>query len=560
MDIRSLSMASPPHPSSPLAPRTLTVAEGDHTLELAGLAANCSVAAGVTRSVRVVANQDTPVAFDVVCMSTAGGLRVTVVTTGPQQDADGYGVEVDGGAPQTVAANASVMLTALRAGDHVVRLLAVAENCTVTGENPRTVAVVAGDVVEVVFELTCIATLGGVLISTSTTGSGTDDDGYTVRVDDGPEQSIGQNGTLVVAGLAPGTRAVTLGGVASNCAVDGENPRAVEVPAGDPVPVEFRISCASGVRQWTMMTSGTTADLPDVWGSSASHVFVVGELPVDANDDIASVIMHFDGTAWRPQLTATNVMLQGVWGSSENDVYAAGFDLGGNATMLRYDGSQWSEVPGFEAGPSELLFLRAVWGNSASDIFAVGTSVDGPFSSTLIFHYDGNQWQRMPPPSGRAASELTDVWGSSGTDVYAVGFDQGAGAGVILHYDGGGWTPALERDGLRLNSVWGTSADDVYAAGFRFDDDFNVFGTILHFDGDDWSDVDLPPSDVLNQLWASSPDDVFAVGFGGTVLHYDGSGWTKTNPTTTDLFGIWGLSSSDVFAVGAMGTILRGTP
>ena len=127
---------------------TLTVAEGDHTVELGGLAANCSVAEGLNRGVRVMAEQDTPVAFDVVCMSTAGGLRVTVVTSGPQQDDDGYLFQVDGGDAQAIGANASVTVTALPAGDHVVGLLEIAENCTVTGENPRGVAIVAGDIAE----------------------------------------------------------------------------------------------------------------------------------------------------------------------------------------------------------------------------------------------------------------------------------------------------------------------------------------------------------------------------------------------------------------------------
>ena len=239
-------------------------------------------------------------------------------------------------------------------------------------------------------------------------------------MDDGPEQPIGLNETVVVTGVAPGARTVTLGGVAPNCVVDGANPQVVEVPVGDPIGVEFRVSCASGVRQWTTMTSGTTADLPDVWGSSATNMFVVGELPVTANDDVASVILHFDGTSWTPQFTETSLMLRGVWGSSESDVYAAGFDVAGDARLLRFDGAQWSDVPGFAAGPFEELALRAIWGSSATDIFAVGSSADGGFSHSLVFHFDGAQWQRMTVP-GLLTPALTDVWGSSPTDVYAVG-------------------------------------------------------------------------------------------------------------------------------------------
>ena len=230
--------------------------------------------------------------------------------------------------------------------------------------------VVAGEMVETVFEVTCVATLGGITVSTSTTGPGTDNDGYTARVDDGPEQPIGQNGSVALTGIVAGTHSVTLGDVATNCAVEGDNPRSVDVPVGDPVPVAFRVSCTSGVRQWTTMTSGTDADLPDVWGTSASDMFVVGELPVDRNGNVASVILHFDGATWAPQFTEIDLMLRGVWGSAANDVYAVGFDFAGDARMVRFDGTQWSEVPGFGAGAREEIALFSLWGSSASDIFA----------------------------------------------------------------------------------------------------------------------------------------------------------------------------------------------
>ena len=225
---------------------TFTVPEGDHTIELGGLAANCSVAGGLARGVRVLADQDNSVSFEVICVSTAGGVRVTTATTGPEPDADGYAVHIDGGDPQTIDINTAVAFTGLAAGDHALELQGIADNCTVAGENPRGVTVVAGEMVETVFEVTCVATLGGITVSTSTTGPGTDNDGYTARVDDGPEQPIGQNGSVALTGIVAGTHSVTLGDVATNCAVEGDNPRSVDVPVGDPVPVAFRVSCTSG--------------------------------------------------------------------------------------------------------------------------------------------------------------------------------------------------------------------------------------------------------------------------------------------------------------------------
>src|SRR5207244_3960206 len=76
--------------------------EGKHTVELAGLSANCGVEAGTRRDVVVAANETVDVAFDVVCSSTTGGIHVVTATSGSQPDPDGYTVSLDQGAPQPI--------------------------------------------------------------------------------------------------------------------------------------------------------------------------------------------------------------------------------------------------------------------------------------------------------------------------------------------------------------------------------------------------------------------------------------------------------------------------
>lgn len=496
-----------------------------------------------------------------------GRITVTSSTTGSPQDPDGYAVTVDNGEPRPIGANATITVSDLPPGDHVVGLGEAAENCLVAGENPRTVAVPAGQEVELTFEVVCATTVGGLTVTTSTTGPSPDPDGYTIRVDEAAEQPIGANASVTIVDLSPGSHAVELGGVATNCQVEGDNPRSAEVAAGQTGAVEFQIACTAGVRRWNAMASGTDADLSEVWVSSSPDAFAVGEVPFSDEPQGASVILRFDGSGWVRQHRETNLVLRGVWGSSPSNVFAVGFNLfsPGNdiARLLQYDGSQWSDVPGFTSEFEDLGF-QSVWGSSATDVFAVGGAFDGEFDRSLIFHFDGTSWQRMPQPSPVAPS-LFDVWGSSAENVYAVGQDEEADPanGVILQYDGAVWSPVVVQEGLFLTSVWGSSASDVFAAGFRVEevgDDFRVIGTILHYDGTSWSRMSLPAAGVLNDLWGTSASDVFAVGDEGVVLHYDGAEWTRTRPTRRALLGVWGSSASDVFAVGEGGTILRGSP
>jgi hypothetical protein len=70
---------------------------------------------------------------------TTGTLQVTTSTGGAEPDPDGYVVQVDGGPEQAIGASGTLQLVNVDAGTHVVQLSGVAANCSVGGDNPRTV-------------------------------------------------------------------------------------------------------------------------------------------------------------------------------------------------------------------------------------------------------------------------------------------------------------------------------------------------------------------------------------------------------------------------------------
>ncbi len=100
---------------------------------------------------------DTSAAFDVMAPPpTTGDLTVTTTTGGTGSDPDGYTVSVDG-ATKSITVNGSVTYNGLNAGNHSVGLNGVAANCVVSGQNPRTVAVSAGNTTQTNFGVTCTA-------------------------------------------------------------------------------------------------------------------------------------------------------------------------------------------------------------------------------------------------------------------------------------------------------------------------------------------------------------------------------------------------------------------
>src|SRR5687767_14575276 len=102
---------------------------------------------------------------------TTGAVRVTVTTTGADPDPDGYDVRLDQAASGSpIVATGSLIIPRLASGEHLVRLVGLASNCQSTGQNPLSVTVTEGDTVTAAFQVACVARVGTLRVSTSTSG------------------------------------------------------------------------------------------------------------------------------------------------------------------------------------------------------------------------------------------------------------------------------------------------------------------------------------------------------------------------------------------------------
>jgi Tol biopolymer transport system component len=211
-------------------------------------------------------------------MPQTGTIRVTVRTSGGDLDVDGYQVFVDSTTYRSFFANDGGDISNVRAGTHSLTLKSVAENCTVSGALPRSVTVTGGQVVNVAFEIACVAT--AITITTRVTGSDIQNE-YQVTVNDGPLARVGANGSLVVGRLTPGKYTIKLIAVGDNCSVASGNQTTVDVVSGTTTPVLFEISCVPPIRLERIAFAADTivAGAPQTWiwlvnvdGSGAAKV------------------------------------------------------------------------------------------------------------------------------------------------------------------------------------------------------------------------------------------------------------------------------------------------
>jgi hypothetical protein len=526
-------------------------------------------------------------------------LQITTFTSGTEPDPDGYTVQVDAGAAQTIGSSASIRSTDLSPGDHAVQLAGMAPNCSVTGDNPRTVSVVAGETATVSFAVTCSATSGGLQVTTSTSGPASDPDGYLVLVDGSDRGTIGASGAVNVGQLAPGDHQIGLSGIAANCQVGGNNPQTATIVAGTGATIAFTVTCsappanAGSLRVRTATTGGAdpdgysfavdngasqpiganaTAMLTNVAGGShsvklaglTSNCAVQGANPrsvsvsASATAEVSFAINCSSALRWSEIPLPAQFHGTGLWASSAADIFVTGFEDGSIQTsILHYNGREWTKQ--YTGGNNS---FGALWGTSPTEVFAV-------VGGHEVLRYGGADWADIGPHED--FWYYVSVWGTSGQDLFAGGFnivgdDENS---LIAHYDGTGWsfqpnplTPSEYRPSARVHDFSGTSPTNVYALGM------SVFGAseepestghssaVARYDGSSWNQIYETRQDVLNGVWANSSTDVFVVAASGSIIRYNGTSWSPMNsPTSKTLADIWGRSGSDAYAVGADGIL-----
>jgi len=259
-----------------------SVAAGDHEVELVGVSANCTVEGGNARTATVSAGDVTSTMFDIICVPT-GAVEVMASTTGVDTDPDGYLVTVDGSQSQSIGVDGSVTFSDVTAGEHLVELTGLVPNCSVGGDNPRTLTVPAGDTAQTAFAVTCTGATGSISVSTSTTGVDPDPDGYLVDISGVGtlrNSPIGANATVAVPDLAPGDYDLTLSGLASNCSwTPSVNAfKVATVSVGTKTSVTFDVTCFDAPLGTLRVRASTTGSPPFLYfvGIDGREVGAVG--------------------------------------------------------------------------------------------------------------------------------------------------------------------------------------------------------------------------------------------------------------------------------------------
>ncbi len=165
------------------------------------------------------------------------------------------------------------------------------------------------------------------------------------------------------------------------------------------------------------------------------------------------IVVHFDGTSWTrmtlpDQEGPSSGQLYKVWGSSADDV----FIVGSEGRTLHGGGGTWEWV---DAGVGSLP-LWTVAGFGPDRVYAVG----GLFNNATLIRWDGNQWENVPLAEEQP-SMLQGLWINSLGTVHVAGPE---GYTAALPEDGE-WVLGAPITTLQYHAITGDGAGGLYVAG-----------------------------------------------------------------------------------------------
>lgn len=239
---------------------------------------------------------------------------------------------------------------------------------------------------------------------------------------------------------------------------------------------------------------GSAGELQDLDFSAANEGWAVG---FDYENDPNRVAAFSHGPQERPWVVRFDqdsfefitpphelgTVLTSVDVIASDDIYAAGYRFlrrrRAETVVYHWDGAVWSRMQ--TPSPGDRAYLRGLVVLAPTDVWAVGSfsRPDEDASHSLVLHFDGTAWERVPSPSPGRFSELNGIDALTPRQVWVVGGRGWTGASrpLMFRWNGTEWrnirVPEVAGvlqgfDVLARNELWASGRQVVHRLDGRW--------------------------------------------------------------------------------------------
>jgi hypothetical protein len=368
---------------------------------------------------------------------------------------------------------------------------------------------------------------------------------------------------------------------------------------------------------WSLVPTGTSYDLKDVWCSPGGSIWVVGDWSVlrlsngvvtnltppgtdtvyfDAvsgttENDVwigarFDTALHWDGTKLTQMHRSSlnpldgNTYFYDVLARARNDVWFASA-----TTTYHYDGANFTEEPlvGYDIrsiGPKHLWWVAgdSLLESTDQGVFTWSDQTSGPWQKvstqlknsggafTLVGPSSQDLWT-IPDPFGELLHWDGTTWSTFNKDVYDWRCGYAPDDNHVLVGGNGGrlarlaTTPATVTARALVDEGRGWGLPNFTGIWSSADGDVQAVPGPYRLTADGWTLAPVTGSiPSVTAIWGSSANDVWAVGLEGNAAHFDGHSWSTVDTglpkvDSSTLFAITGTGPADVWAVGRLGMV-----
>ena len=281
-------------------------------------------------------------------------------------------------------------------------------------------------------------TAGRLDVTTTTTGSNPDVDGYTLALDGGGPLPIAASGSHSFIEVSPGPHQVQLSGLAANCRVEGENPRSVTLAEGSGAAVAFSVLCSEAPASSSLIAFGSD-------GLNLQAIYVVGR------DGTGLQRLSPEGAADRDPIWSPDG--RKILFAGGDDLYVMSAD-GSNRTLLA-EGEGFTDFRWSPDG-SRIAFVATVFeGDDIFDNLWV-MQADGTGRLSLVSNATNPTWS----PDGQRIAYVSSA-DFSDVHIRIVNLDGSGDVRLTTDPALAGFEPAWSPDGRSIAFV-SLADSDVY--------------------------------------------------------------------------------------------------